>query len=275
MTTDCKSLLNIASSGTHKATSSKAALARIWCRIASTLDGDTRRLTSASLLRWTPAHLSQASIGKPTSDGERIITAVDWRANRLADALAKEAAAVHAADAPTVRLLRSAEEAAKYHLALLGAVTHRANHCPVRLTVNGEEKWTYKSDSVDRPKAATAAQKRARSARPLLLEHRTVGVKPGPASCNAAAASSNDPPAPASRVQQRAADKRARATELAKASQSTTDRAVSELASRLRTSAAANSSAGERMAALKDRLRLRQLQRQPLQELPAAAGANE
>ena len=51
MTTDCKSLISTAAKGTHRATSAKAALARIWTRIAASLDGDTTRLVSSSILR--------------------------------------------------------------------------------------------------------------------------------------------------------------------------------------------------------------------------------
>ena len=91
---------------------------------------------SGSILHWTPAHLSQASIGKSANGTDREITAIDWRANRLPDALAKEAAAEHAADAATMRTVNSAGEAAKFHMALLGAVTHRANHCPVHMEVD-------------------------------------------------------------------------------------------------------------------------------------------
>jgi hypothetical protein len=249
MTTDCKSLLSIAARGTSKATSAKAALARIWCRIASSLDGDTSRLASGSILQWTPAHLSQASIGKSANGIDREITAIDWRANRLADALAKEAAAEHAADAATMRMVNSAEEAAKFHMALLGAVTHRANHCPVHMEVDGVWTWVNKRDSLERPKAATAAQRRAVIARPKkLLEHKEVVLKDDQPS------SSYSHCALPSRFKNKAAAKRSRAAELARAEQAVTETAVTELAGRLR---AATTSASERLAALKERIRQR------------------
>ena len=219
MTTDCKSLISIATDGTRKATSANATLARIWCRIAGALDGDTRKLVSAKLLQWTPAHLSQQSIGKVAKGTEKEITAIDWRANRLADALAKEAAAEHAADAPTVRMVKSSEEAARYHMALLGAVTHRSNHCPVQQMVGGELEWVSKRDSIERPKPANAAQKRTRNVRPRpMLEHRVVAVE----SSQPASSPSDEQP---SHAQCKAAAKRARTAELTRASQAATDRA--------------------------------------------------
>jgi hypothetical protein len=185
MTTDCKSLLSIALRGTHKATAAKAVLARIWCRIAGALDGDTRKLVTSRLLQWTPAHLSQQSIGKTARGTDREVTALDWRANRLADALAKEAAGRHAADACTVKLLKSAEAAARFHMALLGAVTYTANHCRTQQLVKGEMVWVTKRDSLERPKAASAAQRRAKSKRPKpKLEHSVIAEEPQTSSCS-------------------------------------------------------------------------------------------
>ena len=182
----------------------------------------------------------------------REITAIDWRANRLADALAKEAAAEHAADASTVPMVKSSEEAARFHMALLGTVTHRSNHCPVQQLVGGELMWINKRDSLERPKAASTAQKRARHVHPKpLLEHRAIAVEPyqpasSPASCEQP-----------SHAQRKTAAKRARAADLARASHAATERAVTALAERLQPARPGEASASERLAALRERIRLR------------------
>jgi hypothetical protein len=248
MTTDCKSLISTAAKGTRNATSAKAVLARVWCRIAASLDGDTSRLISSNTLRWTPAHLSQASIGTLANGTSRVITAIDWRANRMADALAKEAAAEFAADSATVKLVKSAEEAARFHMALLGVVTHRANHCPVHKEVDGVWTWVNKRDSVERPKAASAAQRRANAAgKQEKREHAEISVD----KCL--------PQIPAqwlapSRAGDKAAAKRKQKAELARAELEATQAAVAGIAERLRP---VTSNASERLAALRERVRQR------------------
>ena len=249
MTTDCNSLISTAAKGTSRATSAKAALARIWTRIASSLDGDTTRLVSSSILRWTLAHLSQASIGSCANGTDRVITAIDWRANRMADALAKEAAAEFAADAATIRLVKSAEEAARFHMALLGVVTHKANHCPVQKEVNGEWSWISKRDSLERPKAASAALRRECKPRPSKKqEHCEI-----PVDCERPHRIPASWLAP-SRATDKAAARRKQKTERARTEQEATQAAVAGIAERLRPAA---SSASERLAALRERIRNR------------------
>eukprot|EP00959_Pyramimonas_sp_CCMP1952_P404714 8481778-Pyramimonas_sp.AAC.1 len=61
-------------------------LAQVWSRISTVLDGDVAVLVTSGKLTWMPAHGTTAVIGTaPRSDGVAV-TAVDWRANRLADA---------------------------------------------------------------------------------------------------------------------------------------------------------------------------------------------
>ena len=134
ITTDCQSLLSTAMKGAGKATMAKATLARIWCGIASCLDNDTRSMVVSKRLQWTPAHLTQRSIGQTAGNSDRVVTAADWRANRLADALAKEAANLRAVSKKAIREVRDAEEAARFHMAWLGAVVSqlaaRLQHSP-------------------------------------------------------------------------------------------------------------------------------------------------
>ena len=57
------------------------------------MDGSINRLAKDGLLVWMPAHQTSAAIGVQTlSNGDKL-SATDWRANRLVDALAKQAAA--------------------------------------------------------------------------------------------------------------------------------------------------------------------------------------
>ena len=79
-------------------------------------------------LLWMPAHTSRltaSTAGK--SDGSRL-SYVDWRANRLVDALAKAAARTRRLPAELRSLHASAALAAGHAAALLGVVTHAANN---------------------------------------------------------------------------------------------------------------------------------------------------
>ena len=66
-------------------------LARVWTMIAAALDGDVSLLASGRALIWMPAHGPVSSIGHALKSDGQEVTAIDWRANRLADALAKSA----------------------------------------------------------------------------------------------------------------------------------------------------------------------------------------
>jgi hypothetical protein len=57
-----------------------------------------------------------------------LLTGIDWRANRLADVLAKQAARTMQAPKAIIRLLESGRSAVRHAAALLGVVTHTANH---------------------------------------------------------------------------------------------------------------------------------------------------
>ena len=85
-------------------------------------------LTDQQLLVWMPAHLARSMVGESKlSNGQRLST-VDWRANRLVDALAKLDAALRELPAACVKLLDSAECAVKHSAKLLARVTHAANN---------------------------------------------------------------------------------------------------------------------------------------------------
>ena len=75
-----------------------------------------------------PAHQTTASVGeRKLSNGTRL-SMVDWRANRLADGLAKQSAAETRASLRCRRLLVAAVPAVKHAATLLGRITHGANN---------------------------------------------------------------------------------------------------------------------------------------------------
>ena len=129
--TDCQALLVTATEGVHKATAADKILARIWNGIAGALDGDVHRLVRDRLLTWLPAHQSSAAIGNRLLSNGREMSAADWRANRLVDALAKQAASIRQAPQAITSIIGSGRAASRHAAALLGQVTHAANHCQV------------------------------------------------------------------------------------------------------------------------------------------------
>jgi len=117
--TDCQSLLTTALAGTTRATSGSKVLARIWKDIADILDEDISVLVRDGKLVWQPAHCSRASVGQAKlSNGARVSPA-DWRANRLVDRLAKNAAAFHVLTKSAANLIHSIAKFAQHSLARL------------------------------------------------------------------------------------------------------------------------------------------------------------
>ena len=88
--TDCLRLLSTAEAGFSAATGPKMANARIWQLICDLMDGQVAQLRQS--LVWMPAHTSIDQCMHRQRSDLRHVTAVDWRANQLADALAKAAA---------------------------------------------------------------------------------------------------------------------------------------------------------------------------------------
>ena len=133
--TDCLALLHTAEGGLARATDASRPLARIWAAIGNVMDGDIYALVADRHLTWMPAHQSLATVGSRTlSDGVQV-SVVDWRANRLADALAKQAAVQRKAPMAITRLLNSGRAATRHAAALLGWVTHSANNCIITCTL--------------------------------------------------------------------------------------------------------------------------------------------
>ena len=96
--------------------------------IGDCLNCDLQQLSSHDKLTWMPAHKPVSSIGHVKKSNGKVITAVEWRANRLVDGLAKLAAKSGEAPSSTVELPKSAESLAKFAAAQLGVATHAANN---------------------------------------------------------------------------------------------------------------------------------------------------
>ena len=153
MRTDCLSLLTTARAGKAKATDPRKRLARIWCQVLETLGTNLEQLSQGDTLVWMPAHQSIASVGEvKLSNGQRL-TWIDWRANRLVDALAKRAAAERYPPLAIERILGWAKQAVRHSARLLGRVTHAANHHEVaELGPDGELVKRFVTDAVDAPR---------------------------------------------------------------------------------------------------------------------------
>ena len=105
MRTDCRALLDSLAAGVEVATAASRPLARIWARIAQALDGSFEGLQHSGMLVWMPAHCTLGAVGEAKlSNGCRLST-IDWRANRLADALAKAGARMRQTVGVTDKLL--------------------------------------------------------------------------------------------------------------------------------------------------------------------------
>jgi hypothetical protein len=152
MRTDCLSLLSTAAHGTAEAVQAKKQLARVWRMLASHIDGNITVLMDEQRLTWMPAHQTIGMVDEKTrSDGAKL-SMVDWRANRLVDLLAKQAAEARALPKNAVALLDSATVAVREAAKLLGRVTHAANNHSVTEIVNGKEVKTVKRDAMMPPK---------------------------------------------------------------------------------------------------------------------------
>jgi len=117
------------------------------------MDTDIAELTTRGKLVWMPAHLNAAMIGeRKLSNGQRLST-IDWRANRLADALAKLAAKERQLPKASLRLIVSGTAAVKHAAMLLGRVTHAANnHLVTSIGRDGELHTKVTRDASQAPR---------------------------------------------------------------------------------------------------------------------------
>ena len=125
--TDCLGIVNGLAEGRAKAVSPCRSLARVWSMIYNTLDADFIDAAMRTHVTWMPSHSSRHTIGtRHKSDGQSV-TPLDWRANRLADAAAKAAAAGNRLAASSRILLQRNFVAYERALVELAVVTVAAN----------------------------------------------------------------------------------------------------------------------------------------------------
>ena len=110
---------------------------------------------------WMPAHQAAAASARvPRSDGQAVSTQ-DWRANRLADVVARSAAMRGAPRGAVTRYVDTAADLLKLEAAALGAVTRAANNHPVDVvTVSGSTVVTTRRDSVTARRDVAARPRR-------------------------------------------------------------------------------------------------------------------
>ena len=186
-------------------------------------------------------------LAKPPLDSRgRSVSWASWRANRLADALAKRAAQADRIPDELRAYLRAARSAYVHSLAILGKATHTANHLPV---ADGEGGTVLMRDSTGR----RPARQPRRPKRPL------------PDSAAASAADGSEQPErdathpPPTHQAVRKAQRRQRAIEhQAREAVRNAQQLASILEGRQPARPApAGASAADRLAALADRVRLR------------------
>ena len=83
---------------------------------------------------WIPAHTSAATIADTIRSDGKHLTVAEWRANQLADALAKKGAPKSKARNDIKKTIRAAQDATLHAAAQLGVVTHAANNHQVTNT---------------------------------------------------------------------------------------------------------------------------------------------
>ena len=111
--TDCMSILSAAATGSACVTAPNKPLSQLWARIATILDADVSVLTTHGHLTWMRAHGGVTTIGRAYRSDGRSVSAADWRANRLADALAKAAVGIVPECVVAAKVLKTAEDLAR------------------------------------------------------------------------------------------------------------------------------------------------------------------
>ena len=126
--TDCKGILDGLRRSRHDLVHEKAALARTWNLILAGIDNQLAE--AAASTTWMPSHISAARMASnaPRDSDGHPITWIGWRANRLADSLAKFAAASSRLPSSFFEWLKEVDDLHLHQAALLGMVTHAANN---------------------------------------------------------------------------------------------------------------------------------------------------
>ena len=239
--TDCMGLVNAARAGPFAATRAKQADARIWKLICEASGGSFDALSAA--LVWMPAHTSASQACTRAKSNGRQLTTSEWRANSLADLLAKRGAVNPPARIEADKLIKLAGRALVQSAARLGVVTLAANNQRTEaVRANGEKYFITKRDSSAMPPALLKAR---------ALKAESKEAAPAPKAAQAPAPLKLPAPLqPQTALQVRSCKRRAQAV--------LRDSARADHVTELAAAAAASScpqalSAAERMAALRRR----------------------
>ena len=148
--TDCLGLLHTVTAGVSTAIGADRVQARIWKLIAHHVDGDFSALLNQ--LIWLPAHKTLDQALQSCMSNGRPVTNMHWRANRLADMVAKGAAARGKHDWSIIRFLESARALVHYKAVTLAEATCVANNCPInQVTESGTERVVFARDAIGKP----------------------------------------------------------------------------------------------------------------------------
>ena len=246
--TDCLGLLNTAAAGFAVAKGSSSANARIWTLIDEVTSGLMAPLRDA--LVWTPAHTSIDQCLHRRRSDLRHVSSVDWRANQLADVLAKSAAMDDPGRRAAAKHIRDAKSSLLHHAMQVGLATYQANNHEVsRTNPDGSQTMVSLRDSTPLPPGSRRTDKLPagikRKSSTLAVQDCVVHATAGSNTCNPRAAARSS-----CRRARTAAAKRAEQLLLADAIHCTAARLVAP---------AGEAAASVRMAALRERIRARAL----------------
>ena len=123
--TDCLGLLNSLQDGYMAGVGSNRRQARLWVMIGHALDEDFS--SAARMVVWMPSHDAAHTINVVKDSSGSLLTPVMWRANRLADLLAKSAAEPLRLPRRIAKYVAVMSKLVAHHCARLGVATRRAN----------------------------------------------------------------------------------------------------------------------------------------------------
>ena len=159
--TDCLALIHAARAGPTFAARAKNTDARIWKSISYCTGGCYKSLLDA--LVWMPSHTSNADGSDRVKSNGRSISTAEWRANQMADCLAKKGALVSPLREEADKTIKVAGGAIRQSASRLGVVTHAANsHCIDGTREDGTKYSITKRDSTPIPQALAKARDEGR-----------------------------------------------------------------------------------------------------------------
>jgi len=148
--TDCLALLHAARAGPTFAARAKNTDARIWKQITECTGGSYKELLNA--LVWMPSHMSSLDSSCRSKSNGRLVSTAEWRANQLADTLAKRGALVSPLREEADKVIKTAGLALRLSASRLGTVTFAANnHVIEGAKADGTKMSITKRDSTPIP----------------------------------------------------------------------------------------------------------------------------